>query len=233
MNTARLLCAAFLLFAGAACSIHAETIQIDLRALLNARIVTTLTDGQLVAWSDSLDGSTSGEATLAAATKIGEPFSRALPDDGIFPATAHHPRIELHFSNAAGTGNQVHRSLAADEYTIPVPVHAYRQFWIVAMSGFGESTLRVRLAYTDGSAEVRDLVIPDWYFPISAGDPRRGNLAEDLGKWNQANHLMEKDHHFLHGFDLAPDPKRVLSAISITKLPKAVLTLWGAVGVTS
>jgi hypothetical protein len=207
-------------------------VQIDVQSLLNARIVTTLTDGRLVPWRDSLDGSTSGEATLAAATKIGEPFSRALPDDGLFPARGDRPRVELHFTNTDGTGNQVRRSLAADEYTIPVPSHAYRQFWIFLMSGFGESTLHVRLAYTDGSAEVRDLVIPDWYFPVPAGDARRVNLADDLGKWNQANHLMEKDHHFLHGFDLAPDPRRVLAAVTITKLPKAVLTLWGAVGVT-
>jgi hypothetical protein len=159
--------------------------------LLNARVVTTLSAGRLVSWSDSLDGSTSGEATLAAAKKINEPFSRALPDDGIFPANGIHPRFELHFSNTAGTGSQVRRSLAADEYTITVPPQAYRQFWLVLMSGMGESTLRLQLAYTDGWVEARDLVVPDWFFPVP-----------------------------------------VLTTVTITKSPQAVLTLWGAAVVT-
>lgn len=212
--------------------IAGETVQIDLRSLCNARIITTLTDGHLVPWRDSLDGVTSGEATLAAAKKIGEPFAQALPDDGIFPATDRHPRVVLNFNNADGTSNQVRRSLVADEYAIAVPSQAYQQFWIFVMSGFGESTLRLRLGYADGSTEVRDLVVPDWYFPVKDVDPHRVNLAEDLGKWSSENHQMEKDHHFVHGFDLSPDPKRVLTSVKITKTAKAVLTLWGATAVT-
>ncbi len=209
-----------------------ETVQIDIRALCNARIVTTFAAGRLVPWRDSLDGSTSGEATLAAAKKIGEPFTQALPDDGVFPANDRHPRAELHFSNADGTGNQVKRSLAADDYVIAVPSQAYRELWLFVMSGFGESTLKVHLAYADGGEDLRDLVVPDWYFPVKDGDPHRVDLAEDLGKWNAQNHQMEKDHHFLHGFDLSPDPKRVLVTLKISKTAKAVLTLWGVTGVT-
>jgi hypothetical protein len=210
----------------------ATTVQVDLQPLFNARIVTTLTAGRLIPWRDSLDGSTSGEATLAAAVKIGEPYAQALPDDGVFPATARHPRVVLAFTNVDGSGNQVRRSVGADEFTLEVPRQSYRQFWIFVMSGNGESHLRVRLVYASGPAEEQDVVVPDWYFPVSTIDPHRVNLAEDLGKWSQENRMMEKDHHYLHGLDLGPDSRRVLVAVTIRKSRAAVLTLWGATGVT-
>ena len=130
-----------------------SAVQVGLGPLLNARIVTTLTEGRLVPWRDALDGVTSGEATRAAALHIGQPFAQALPDDGVFPATGRHPRVELAFANAEGVSNQVRRSLAEDAYTIPVPPGRYGQFWIFVMSGNGESTLRVRLTYADGHDE--------------------------------------------------------------------------------
>ena len=205
--------------------------QVDLGPLLNARIVTTLTAGRLVPWRDALDGITSGEATHAAAVAIGEPFSQALPDDGIFPETDAHPRVALSFSNAEGSANQVRRSLAADSYVIPVPPARYSQFWIIVMSGYGESTVHLSLTYAEGPPGTTDMVIPDWYFPIKQGTPHAVNLASDMGKWSSSNHLMEKDHHFLHAFDLSPDPKRVLVGVAVSKTAKAVLTLWGATAV--
>jgi hypothetical protein len=211
----------------------ATTVQIALGPLLNARIVTTLTAGRLVPWRDALDGVTSGEATRAAALRIGQPFARALPDDGVFPATDQHPEVRLAFSNAEGGADQVRRSLAQDAYTIAVPPGRYGQFWIFVMSGNGESTLRLRLSYADGPGEVSDLVVPDWYFPVKDGEAGRVNLASDLGKWSSANQLMEKDHHYLHGFDLAPDSRRVLVSVGVAKTAKAVLTLWGAAAVAA
>jgi hypothetical protein len=208
-------------------------VQIALGPLLNARIVTTLTAGRLVPWRDALDGVTSGEATRAAALRIGQPFSLALPDDGVFPATDRHPLVKLAFSNAEGGSNQVRRSLSEDAYAIPVPPGRYGQFWIFVMSGNGESTLRLRLSYADGHGEESSLVIPDWYFPVKDGEARRVNLASDLGKWSSSSELMEKDHHYLHGFDLGPDPRRVLISVRVSKTAKAVLTLWGATAVAA
>ena len=210
-----------------------ETLQIRLDPLLNARIVTVVSTGQLVPWSDALDGVTSGEATEAAAQKIGEPFMQALPDDGVFPATAQHPRVELLFTNASATGNQVRRSLAADEYTVVTPSRRYRQLWIFVMSGMGESTLHLSLNYADGTVTKRVLIVPDWYCSVSDGDARRINLATNLGKWSKDNHLMEKDHHYLHGVDLAPDSRRELVKVMMTKSAPGVLTLWGITGVTN
>jgi hypothetical protein len=233
MKNPPLPCLVVLLAAGlVTASLSAAPVAVDLRSLFNARIVTTLTDGQLAPWREALDGVTSGEATRAAAERIGEPFAQALPDDGVFPATARHPRIALAFGNADGHGNQVRRSLGADEFSFAVPAYAYREFWIFVMSGNGESHLRVDLKYADGTIGSQELIVPDWYFPVPADDPHRLNLAEDLGKWSRENRLMEKDHHYLHGLDLRPDSSRVLVAVTIHKAAPAALTLWGATGIT-
>jgi hypothetical protein len=213
--------------------VAADTIQVDLGPLLNARIVTTLTAGKLVTWTDALDAITSGEATRAAALAMGEPFADALPDDGVFAANARHPLIRLSFSNAEPVAKQVRRSKGEDDFVISVPAAHYTQFWIVVMSGYGDSTLKLQLRYADGHAETQDLHVPDWYFPLKEGDPRGVNLAVNMGKWSSSNHLMEKDHHYLHAFDLAPDPKRMLVSVELSKTAKAVLTLWGATGVTT
>lgn len=217
---------------GVSLPLSADTVQLNVRPLFNARVVTTLTEGQLVTWRDALDGVTSGEATLAAAEKMGQPFTQALPDDGVFPATERNPRVELGFSNADGRGNQVRLSLGTDDYTIDAPRRAYRQLWIFVMSGNGESHLHITLSYADGAKTERALVVPDWYFSAPAADPRRINLATDIGKWSRENRLMERDHHYLHGLDLQPDPARELIAVSIQKEAAAALTLWGVTGVT-
>jgi len=223
--TLLLLCAAI------ACRADDATVQIGLGPLLNARIVTTLTDGRLITWRDALDGVTSGEATRAAALRMGEAFAAALPDDGIFPATERHPRVVIPVSNADGASNQVRRSVGADSYTFEVPRAKYRQLWLAVMSGNGESTLELTLTYADGSHSTQGVVVPDWYFPVKDGDARWVNLALDLGKWSSANRMMEKDHHYLHGFDLGPDAGRELVSVAVAKTAKAALTLWGVTGV--
>lgn len=208
-------------------------VQIDLRELLNARVVTTMTSGSLATWSDALDGVTSGEATRAAALAIGEPFAQALPDDGVFEATSGHPRMKLAFSNADGRSPQVRRSLGEDTYTIKVPEGRFAQLWLALMSGYGESTVRFSLHYAEGPDQVFEVVVPDWYFPASATDRRWVNLASDMGKWSSSNHLMEKDHHYLHGFNLEPDSARTLLSVRVEKAKKAALTLWGATAVSA
>lgn len=210
----------------------AATLQVDLTSLLNARIVTTLSGGRLVPWTDALDNAGSGEATCSAALRMGDANPRALPDDGLFPATASHPRVRLHFSDARATGDQVHRSVGRDDFKIAVPPTHYRQLWIFCMSGLGKSLLTVTLSYTDGSSVQKRLTVPDWYFPAQDNDPRLCNLAGNLGKWGKDNRMMEKDHHYLVGIDLAPDARRTLTGVRIEKSDSGVLTLWGMTGVT-
>ena len=223
---------ATLVFILAALPATAATLQIDLGPLLNARVVTTLSDGRLVPWTDALDNAGSGEATRSAALRMGDANPRALPDDGSFAATARHPRVRLHFSDARDTGDQVHRSVGRDDFKIAVPPTHYRQLWIFCMSGLGKSLLTVTLSYADGTSVRERLTVPDWYFAAPDNDPRLCNLAGDLGKWGKDNRMMEKDHHYLVGIDLAPDARRTLTGVRIEKGDSGVLTLWGVTGVT-
>lgn len=210
----------------------AETVQVDIRPLLNARIVTTLTDGKLVTWRDSLDNAGSGMATQAAAAKMGDAKFKALPDDGIYPANDRHPLVKLHFTNADGSSNQVRRSIAADAYDIAVPSKHYRSLALFCMSGMGASQLTLTLKYADGSTETRQIEAPDWWNTMPKEDSLRYDLGSDMGKWDDKNKLMETDHHYLTGLELRPNPSKALTLVRLEKTAPGVLTLWGVTGQT-
>src|SRR5689334_21332135 len=79
-----------------------QVVQIAVDALLDARAVTTLTDGRLVTWTVGIDGNgnSDGYMTAAASKFHGDPATlKTLPDDGKFQADARHPEVALHFSN--------------------------------------------------------------------------------------------------------------------------------------
>lgn len=208
----------------------AETIQVDIRPLLNARPVTVVAAGKLVSWTEGLDGDYSGEATMAAGKLMGDAAPKALPDDGRFPATDKHPEVILHFANEDATGKQVRRSMGADTFTVSVPAGRYSRMAIFCMSANGTSSLAVQLRYADGS-ESRALTVPDWFNPLPAGDASRFHLASDLAKWDKGNRKTEPDHHFLYGLDLAPAEGKTLLSFKVTKTAAGALTFWGATGV--
>jgi hypothetical protein len=215
---------------GLAALAAADTVQIPVGTLLNARPVTTLTGGALIAWTEGLDGPYSGEATASAARRMGDAVPKALPDDGFFPATSRHPEVRLHFDNADGTGKQVRRSMEADTFSFAVPPGRYRRLMVFCMSANGASSLSARIDYSDGSEE-RALSVPDWFNPVAESDPNRFNLASDLAKWDQANRKTEPDHHYLHGLELNPMATRTLNRVRIAKTRAGVLTFWGATGI--
>ncbi len=205
------------------------TVQFEMGGLLNARPVTTVSNGKLVPWVESLDGTGSGEATMAAGKLMGDALPKALPDDGRFPANDRHPEVLLHFSNSDATGKQVHRSLAADTFSLPAVPGNYSHLSVFCMSGNGPSSLNIKLIYQDGM-EIRNVVVPDWYTQIAGSDTTRYNLAQDLAKWNQANQKMESDHHYLYGLSLSPNRARILTRMEVIKTKPGVLTFWGATG---
>lgn len=207
----------------------AETVQLDLRGLLNARPVTVLAQGKLVAWRDGIDGPWSGEATQAATLAMGSKAAKALPDDGRVASRAGRPEVQLHFRNGEGEAPQVRRALKGDAFTLPASGR-FQQLYLFAMSANGDSRLKVELEYADGRV-TRTLVVPDWGVGAKAGDPLAFNLLEDFGKWNTKHEEMEPDHHYLVGLDLQPDPARSLKAIHVQKDEAGTFTLWAATGV--
>jgi hypothetical protein len=209
----------------------AQTIQVDVKALLNARPVTVTNAGKLVAWTQGLDGDYSGEATMAAGKLMGDALPKALPDDGKFAANDKHPEIILHFANEDVTGMQVRRSTTSDTFSFAVPVGKYSKMAIFSMSANGPSQLTVQLFYSD-EIETRNLTVPDWYNLLPAGDADRYYVAYDLAKWSKDNKKTEPDHHYLYGLELKPDPSKTLTRIKVGKSPGGAHTFWGATGVS-
>src|SRR5438045_2470738 len=80
---------------------HSKTIQIDISSILNARPVTTLTNGKLITWTKGIDGGGAGDGYLTASAALfnGDSAVHALPDKSVFAATAYHPEIVLHYNN--------------------------------------------------------------------------------------------------------------------------------------
>ena len=204
-----------------------KVIQADIQSLLNARIVTTLSNNKLVLWTESLDAGTSGMATQAAVRSNGDTTSIALPDEGVFSANEFHPKVVLNYSNAKATGFQARRSIDVDSFTVVTPKKKYEKVFLFCMSGNGKSNLSLQLIYSDKTVESCERYVPDWFFDLKPTDTNLCVLAKNMGKWDKTNKLMEADHHYIHGVILQPNPSKKLVSISVKKEKEAVLTLWG------
>jgi len=210
-----------------------QAVQVDVSKLLNARVVTTLTDGKVVPLQINIDGA-GGVATQAAATSLNGKAETAVPDDGTFPANADHPEVVLHFSNADGTGFQVRRLPHEEEFSFDVPPKNYSKMLLCFTSGAaGPAPLKVTLTYQDGTTEERDIVCPDWWSNLD--DKTNPNkdvvyVAFNLAKWGVKNNVMEKDHHNIFGIDVRPTAGKVLTSIKVHKT-RPLVCFWGATGV--
>ena len=197
------------------------------QSLLNARIVTTYSNNELVLWTDALDGGGSGMATQAAVFITGDKTSIALPDDGVFSANEFHPKVVLNYSNSQTTGFQVRRSMAVDSFCITTPQNKYEKAFLFCMSGNGTSNLEIQLNYSDKTFETCERIVPDWYFELKPTDLNFCYLAKNMGKWDKTNKLMEADHHYLIGVILRPNENKKLTSVVVNKGKQGVMTLWG------
>lgn len=211
--------------------INEGTLQIDLSKLLNARQVTTLTDGKLVPWSGT--GWDSGYLTKAASLNLNKDDVNpmALPDNPVFPATAEHPEVVLHYSNSDGVSKQVISLSDEEGIKFEVPSGKYSKLFLAFTSVRGASHMKVDLQYADG-VESKTFELRDCYADLPASDSNSCYLAHNLAKWDKANHMQEKDHHNIDLLNVQPDPKRNLIQIQITKTKEITqLTLWAATAV--
>jgi hypothetical protein len=210
-----------------------DVIQIDVRPILTGRAVTTLTDGKLVPWTKGVDGRgrADGYLTLETAIANGDTNASALPGDGAFKADSAHPFIQLNFSNADGKSPQTRGVEGAGEFAFPVPTNQYQSMLIFLTSSEGPSHLHFELTYADGTLDQRDILLPDYYNDIPAGDPNIFSLAKDLPKWDATGRMKEKNHHYIHGVNLHPDAARKLVSVYLAKTAPGYLVFWGATGV--
>ncbi len=222
----------FVLLTSASYGKKEKVIQIDLSKILNARSVTTLTDGKLVTWTKGIDGNgeADGYLTMAAALFNGDKDPKALPDNPLFPANKKHPEVLLHYSNKDATSNQTFAVSRAGSFSFEVPSKQFTSLLLALTSSEGSSQIRVKLVYTDGS-ESKSFEVPDYYMDISPNDPNFCYLAHDMAKWGKTNKMNEKDHHNIDLLNVHPDPNRILKTIQIEKSEAGYLVFWAATGV--
>ncbi|HWD18358.1 MAG TPA: hypothetical protein VHB20_03700 [Verrucomicrobiae bacterium] len=225
-----------LLLAFCAASLHASgVIQIDVRAILTGRAVTTLSDGKLVPWDQGVDGGGRGDGymTREASTANGDHNAQALPGDGVYEATATHPVVKLNFSNKDAKGFQTRGVLGAGSFGFDVPAGHYSRMMLFMTSAEGPSQLHFKLTYAGGVVEERDILLPDYYYDAAADDTNVFSLGKNLPKWDATGRMKERDHHYLHGVDVHPTVSKQLISIQVSKTGSAYLVFWGATGVSA
>jgi MYXO-CTERM domain-containing protein len=231
----RAACAAAILGVAGAAKAD-QVVQVPVDALLNARAVTTLTDGRLVPWTVGIDGGglSDGYMTAAASKFHGDPATlKTLPDDGKFPADTRHPEVQLHFSNdALAASQQTHYVRGAGQFSFDVPAATYSKMFLFVTSSEGSSSLSVTLKYAD-TTDVVPVTVPDYYNDVSATDALVFNLASNLPKWTQQNAVAEMNHHNLTGLELHPRADKALTGIAIDKTAAGYFVFWGATGIAS
>jgi hypothetical protein len=223
---------AYVLFSSTANAQKNDTaIQVDISKLLNARPVTTVTNGKLQSWVTGIDGGGNGDGYLTMAASIinGDKNAHALPDDPLIPADSHHPTILLHYKNGDG-GNQTRNIAGADSFKIDIPHKRYSGLYLNLTSSEGPSQVHIIFNYADGS-EAKDFILPDYYDDIPDGSPDLSYVVHNLAKWGPKNKMTEADHHNIDALNIHPDKNRILKSITVGKGTAGYLVFWAATGV--
>lgn len=210
-----------------------KVIQINITPLLNARPVTTLTQGKLITWTKGIDGDgfADGYLTRAAAIFNQDDEMHALPDQATFAANSKHPVIQLHYDNADSIHAQARFVSGAGEFLIEVPRKHYAQIYLGLSSSEGPSKLQFKLNYTQGQ-ELKNYLLPDYYNNVPEADAYLSYVVTDMAKWGRKNNMTEKGHHNIHLLKLSTDSGRILKSIKISKSKEGYLVFWSATGVT-
>jgi hypothetical protein len=225
---------------GSACEhvARADTVvQLPVDVLLNARPVSTLIGGKVIAWTagQGIDAD-DGLITSSAEAALGQ-TGVALPDDGTFGADADHPDIVLHFADSAPASSfQAYELSAAGHFAFAVPPGAYSKVYLLMTSSYGACTLTVTMMYADGSSSPVTFALPDWGTgqPLPTSPPIFFNLISGMHKWTSQDQQTDAPVHTVTGVVLSADGTKELTGLQVSK-PGAAQTLvfWGATGLAS
>jgi hypothetical protein len=222
---------------------RAQTVvQIDIDSLLDARPVSTLTNGVVVPWTQGqgIDGNGGGNgfATEGVAAKLGYK-GPTLPSNGIFPAAKGLPEFDLHFSDSnAATSFQAHNVHAnvVGSIQFAVPQATYSTIYLVLTDSEQADTLTVTMTYADSTTSmVGPFTMPDYDqgLPANTKDVSYFSLFSGQ-KWSQTDQPNDNMGHSITGVTLAPTPTKSLTSIEIAKPSDGhYLVFWGAVGIAT
>jgi hypothetical protein len=213
----------------------ADVVQFPVDGLLDGRPVATLTGGVFVPWTTGID---MGDAyiTMAAAASLHQ-TGPALPDDGKFVASADHPEVVLHFSNAAPANSpQAHLQTTVGSFSVPVPPAGYSKVFLFLTASYGDASLALEMRYADGTTTTTTFTLPDWGTgkPLPASPPIFFNLIAGLHKWSMAGMSLDTPSHTITGVVITPASDRMLTAITVNKTTAMPwVTFWGATGLAT
>ena len=243
--------AAFSVVSQARVAAAADTVvQVPVDSVIDGRTVSTVANGVIVPWTAKQgvdgDGNADGFVTNAAEAilktqgkTVGGMLGVALPDDGLFPADARHPAIQLHFSNAAPTAapqtHQVYISQGLQSFQFNVPAATYSKMFLLITTSEGAANLTITLNYSGGTAPtVTMLKLPDYGIGgAAANDAVFFNLIAGMRKWTSTNQEGDGPSHTITGIELAPSPTATLTSIQVAKTNGSHVVFWGATGIAT
>jgi hypothetical protein len=210
----------------------ADTIQVNVKSILNARSVSTFSNGKIYTWTRGIDGNGYGDgyATHSVAVHQNRTDVLTLPDSARFPANAAHPTMILNYSNSDSTGFQTHYLSGADSVTFSVPQGEYSALYLALTSSEGSTAISVVLTYLDGPA-TSSFTLPDYAQGLSQGV---FYVDSNMAKWNNQNVPVELTGHNLNGLVVPTNSSKTLTSVKlIKKTAGSYLVFWGATGVAT
>ncbi len=216
-----------------------EATDFDLTAHFNADVVANVASGicNLPEYDWEYDA-IEPQKHLATQTQITcENAGFGLPDDGVFPATAAHPEVDLVYSNGDSGDNSRRSEAAADSFTIDVPDGAYDEVHLFGSSGGGPTAFNVELTYVSRPPAVLPAELPDWLNagPFSPGVYILGGPLHPQGStgsfWISWNLWV-----YLHAIRIPVTVSRPLASVTVDRPepgggPATTLAILGAAGV--
>ena len=213
-----------------------RVVQIDVRPLLTGRAVVTLKGDEIVKWDLGIDGKPPGNngfATESAAKFIGGTYAKALPDNGVFPATEHHPEIVLNYNNNDHVSPQVARIPTNKSLTIPLTPSRFQAFFVHLSSAEGPSPIKITLHYGDGSSDVRITSVNDYGKKLTEQNVDWSYVWEDVAKWGKTMAVREAGNHYITTYSTRPNPEKEMTSVVITAEGGKNLIFLGATGVVN
>ncbi|MFB6243970.1 MAG: PKD domain-containing protein, partial [Halobaculum sp.] len=187
-----------------------DTAQLNFSGIFDADVVrgTKSTPGDF-------DGGGGVLVSSSVAQANGQPGADGVPDDGVFPSTSTHPRLNLadfdtvdqNAWQAAGTGS----------VTSPVQNGTYRTVHVVASAGGAgvgnPARFEVTAHYRDGTSETsQEFLVADWY-GTPPSDPGYA-VRDDMDRWFGGQY-EDADAPAIFGYATPVDPTKTLTAVTI------------------
>ncbi|SEP13210.1 PKD domain-containing protein [Halorientalis persicus] len=188
--------------------VAANTAQLDFSSIYNSDVVYG-SDA-----TGDFDGGGRALVSSSVATDNGRSADRGVPDDGVFAATAEHPRFDLADFHTAGSN--AWQIPGTGSQTADVTDGQYETVHVIASAGGAgvgnPAEFKITLDYQDGSSETSNtFTVPDWYSDPSPSDYYF--LRDGMDRW--ASGYQTEADPAIWGYPVSADSTKTLTEITI------------------